>query len=125
VTGGTTAAVRAVGLLGGMLTYAKEVGYIERNPAHGIRKPTDKRRSFRLAPEEYRALGQALVAEERKGEHWQATAAIRLIAVTGVAVRKSCISSGPKSMLEGHACGSGTRKRALLSDHYQKLLRQS
>ena len=83
VTGGATAAVRAMGLLGGMLTYAKEVGYIERNPAHGIRKPADKRRSFRLAPEEYRALGEALEAAERNSEHWQATAAIRLIALTG------------------------------------------
>ena len=27
VTGGATAAVRAIGLLGGMLTYAREVGY--------------------------------------------------------------------------------------------------
>src|SRR5262245_57215644 len=52
VTGGPTAAVRAVGLLGGMLSYAKEVGYIEHNPAHGVRKPADKRRSFRLALEE-------------------------------------------------------------------------
>ena len=83
VTGGATAAVRAMGLLGGMLTYAKEVGYIERNPAHGIRKPADKRRSFRLAHEGYRTLGEALEAAELKGEHWQATAAIRLIALTG------------------------------------------
>jgi len=83
VTGGATAAVRAVGLLGGMLTYAREVGYIEHNPAHGIRKPADKRRSFRLAPEGYRALAQALEAAESKGEHWQATAAIRMIALTG------------------------------------------
>jgi integrase len=83
VTGGATAAVRAVGLLGGMLTYSREVGYIAHNPAHGIRKPADKRRSFRLAPGEYRSLGQALEAAARKGEHWQATAAIRLIAVTG------------------------------------------
>jgi integrase len=83
VTGGATAAVRAMGLLGGMLTYAKEVGYIERNPAHGIRKPADKRRSFRLAPEGYRSLGEALEAAELNGEHWQATAAIRLIALTG------------------------------------------
>src|SRR6516162_5515512 len=37
VTGGATAAVRAVGLFGGMLTYAREMGYIDRNPAHGIR----------------------------------------------------------------------------------------
>jgi integrase len=83
VTGGPTAAVRAVGLLGGMLTYAREVGYIEHNPAHGIRKPADKRRSFRLGPDEYRALGQALQAAERKGDHWQAIAAIRLLALTG------------------------------------------
>src|SRR6516162_5068950 len=73
VTGGATAAVRAVGLLGGMLTYAKEMGYIEHNPAHGIRKPADKRREFRLGPEGYRALEHALEASERKGEHWQAT----------------------------------------------------
>jgi integrase len=83
VTGGATAAVRAVGLLGGMLTYAKEVGYIAHNPAHGIRKPADKRRSFRLAPDGYRDLGQALQAAERQGEHWQAIAAIRLLAHTG------------------------------------------
>jgi integrase len=83
VTGGATAAVRAVGLLGGMLTYAREVGYIEHNPAHGIRKPADKRRSFRLAPEGYRALGEVLEAAELNGEHWQAIAAVRLIALIG------------------------------------------
>jgi integrase len=83
VTGGPTAAVRTVGLLGGMLSYAKEMGYIEQNPAHGIRKPADKRRSFRLASQEYHSLGQALEAAESKGEHWQAIAAIRLLALTG------------------------------------------
>ena len=66
-----------------MLTYAKEAGYIEHNPAHGVRKPADKRRSFRLAPEGYRALGQRLEAAERRGEHWQAIAGIRLLALTG------------------------------------------
>src|SRR5262249_24507030 len=45
VTGGPTAAGHAVGLLGGMYSYATEVGYIEHNPAHGIRKPADKRRA--------------------------------------------------------------------------------
>ena len=83
VTGGRTAAVRAVGLLGGMLTYAKEMDYIEHNPAHGVRKPADERRSFRLAPEEYRALAQALEAADCRGEHWQASEAIRLLALTG------------------------------------------
>src|SRR4029450_8219580 len=72
-----------VGLLGGILPYAREMAYLANNPAHGIRKPADKRRSFRLAPEGYRALGQALEAAERKGEHWQAITAIRLLALTG------------------------------------------
>ena len=83
VTGGSTAAVRAVGLLGGMLTYAKEMGYVEQNAAHGIRKPAGKPRSFSLAPEEYRSLGEALETAEDKAEHWQAIAAIRLLALTG------------------------------------------
>jgi len=83
VTGGPIAAVRALGLVGGMLTYAKEMGYIEHNPARGIRKPADKRRSFRLALKGYRDLGKALEEAERQGEHWQALAAIQLLAVTG------------------------------------------
>ena len=83
VTGGRTAAVRTVGLLGGMLTYAKEAGYIEHNPVHGVRKPADKRREFRLPPEGYRTLGERLEAAERRGEHWQAIAGIRLLALTG------------------------------------------
>lgn len=83
VEGGRTAAVRTAGLLGGMLSYAKEMGYIEHNPARGIRKPADKRRSFRLEPEGYRALGKALEAAELRGEHWQAIAATRLLAFSG------------------------------------------
>ena len=83
VTGGRTAAVRTAGLLGGMLSYAKEMGYIEHNPARGIRKPADKRRSFRLEPEGYRALGEALEAAELQGEHWQAIAATQLLAFSG------------------------------------------
>jgi len=66
-----------------MLTYAKEMGYVEQNAAHGVRKPADKRRSFRLAPEDYRSLGQALETAEGKGEHWQAISGIRLLALTG------------------------------------------
>ena len=83
VTGGRTAAVRTIGLLGGMLTYAKEAGYIEHNPVHGVRKPADKRREFRLPPEGYRTLGERLELADRRGEHWQAIAGIRLLALTG------------------------------------------
>src|SRR5215510_12001693 len=68
VKGGRTAAVRAVGLLGGMLSYAKQMGYITQNPAHGIRKPADNRRSLHLSAEQYGQLGRALDAAALKGE---------------------------------------------------------
>jgi hypothetical protein len=45
--------------------------------ARGIRKPADKRRSFRLALKGYRDLGRALEKAERRREHWQALAAIK------------------------------------------------
>lgn len=83
VAGGPTAATRAVGLLGGMLSYAQEAGYREGNPAHGVRKPKDNRREFRLDARGYEALECSLSASEERGEHWQALAAIRLLAVTG------------------------------------------
>jgi integrase len=66
-----------------MLSYAKRMGYIANNPARGIPKPADNPRPFHLSSEGYRELGQALQIAEREGEHWQATAAIRLIALTG------------------------------------------
>src|SRR3546814_8133770 len=46
VRGGHGVANRTVGLLGGILSYARdELGIIEINPAHGVRKPKDSVRS--------------------------------------------------------------------------------
>lgn len=42
VRGGLGTASRAVGLLGGIFTYAVEHGIIDRNPAHGVRKAADR-----------------------------------------------------------------------------------
>jgi hypothetical protein len=56
VRGGAGTATRTVGLLGGILSYAVEAGIIERNPAHGIRKPRDNVRNRRLTEVEYRTL---------------------------------------------------------------------
>ena len=68
VRGGAGTATRTVGLLGGILTYAVEAGIIERNPAHGLRKPKDHVRDRRLTEEEYRILGKMLreAAEDEK-----------------------------------------------------------
>ena len=70
VRGGAGTATRTVGLLGGILTYAAEAGIIERNPAHGIRKPKDNVRNRRLTEAEYRILGEILrkAAEDEKYE---------------------------------------------------------
>ena len=60
VRGGAGTATRTVGLLGGILTYAIDAGIIERNPAHGLKKPKDNVRTRRLSEAEYRTLGQML-----------------------------------------------------------------
>ncbi|GBD50242.1 tyrosine-type recombinase/integrase [Methylopila sp. Yamaguchi] len=83
VEGGRGAATRTAGLLGGILSYAVSVGVIEINPATGVRRPADGKRSRRLTPEELRALGKALDAAEAEGEGWQAIAGTRLFAFTG------------------------------------------
>jgi hypothetical protein len=112
VTGGSTAAVRAVGLLGGMLTYAKEMGYIGRNAAHGVRKPADTRRSFRLAPEDYCTLQEVLEAAERRGETGRPLRLLNYWRSPVVAARKSSISNGPRLILEALVYGLGTPRQA-------------
>jgi integrase len=83
VRGGPGTAARTVGLLGGILSYAVEAGFIESNPAHGIRKPKDNARKRRLSEAEYRTLGEML-QEAAKQEKYAMTAdIIRQIALTG------------------------------------------
>jgi integrase len=84
VRGGHGTASRTVGLLGGILTYARdELGIIETNPAHGIRKPKDSVRTRRLSETEYRALGRILDEAEQDDRYAQSAKMIRLLAITG------------------------------------------
>src|SRR3546814_2939692 len=41
VRGGPGTAARTLGLIGGILTYAVDLGIIDSNPAHGIKRPKD------------------------------------------------------------------------------------
>jgi hypothetical protein len=41
-----------VGMLGAILTYARENGIIETNPAHGIRKPVYQKRTRPLSEDD-------------------------------------------------------------------------
>lgn len=83
VRGGAGTATRTVGLLGGILTYAVEAGIIDRNPAHGIRKPKDNVRNRRLTQAEYRTLGEMLRKAAENEKYAMTVDIIRQIAVTG------------------------------------------
>jgi integrase len=80
VKGGAGTATRTLGLLSGIFTYAKKMGYCDANPVHGVQRDADGKRNVFLTPEQYRALGQAI---EKAEDSWQAKMCMRLIALTG------------------------------------------
>lgn len=83
VRGGVGTATRTIGLLGGILSYAVDLGIIEQNPEHGVRKPKDNVNSRRLSEAEYRTLGAILRKVTADGQYAMAAQMIRIIALTG------------------------------------------
>jgi integrase len=83
VEGGSGAAARTMGLLGGILTFAVSEGLIEANPVHGVQRPADQRKTVRLDPAAYWRLGRALDNLATEGGSPAACTAIRLLALTG------------------------------------------
>jgi integrase len=83
VKGGPGTATRTLGLIGGILTYAIDLGIIDRNPAHGIKKPKYKVRDRRLTEAEYRILGKILADANAAGKCRRTTEIVRQIALTG------------------------------------------
>ena len=83
VRGRKGTATRAVGLLGGIFTYAVRQGLRADNPVHGVVRFADGRRERRLRDDEYAALGAALRQGEAEGIWPPAIAAARFLAFTG------------------------------------------
>lgn len=83
VRGGLPTAARTVGLLGSLLSYAVRIGVIETNPVHGFTKPATEFRQRFLSPDEYRLLGDTLLAAEQSGHNRNALTIIRMLALTG------------------------------------------
>src|SRR3546814_8517634 len=81
--GGPGTAARTRGLSGGILTYAVDLGVIDSNPAHGIKRPKDNVRSRRLNDGEYRILGLMLKAASQNERYRETINIIRQIALTG------------------------------------------
>lgn len=83
VRGGPGTAARTLGLIGGILTYAVDLGVVDSNPAHGIKRPKDNVRSRRLNDGEYRILGRMLEAASQIEKFSPSVDIIRQIALTG------------------------------------------
>jgi integrase len=80
VRGGRGTASRTMGLLGAILAYAVDKGMRADNPARGVLRFADGRRSRRLSSDEYALLGTAL----RDSSLWPpAVGAVRFLALTG------------------------------------------
>lgn len=83
VKGGKGTASRTLGLLGGIFSYAMELGLIAANPAHGVKRYASKKSERFLSNEEIAIVGRGLKKAEADGVNAQAIAIIRLLIYTG------------------------------------------
>lgn len=81
--GGKGAAARSVATLHSIFNHAKRHGLIETNPALGVRKFPDQKRTRRLSRDEIRALG-AMLREVTAIEHPVGLAIVRLLVLSGL-----------------------------------------
>ena len=130
VKGGCGTANRTLGLFGGILSYARdELGIIDVNPAHGIKKPKDGKRTRRLTEEEYRTLGRILREAVADGPYATAAEMIAVLATTGcrrgeiIGIRWSEIDEGNSMLcLEDSKEGQSIRPLGLpVLEYFEKL----
>lgn len=83
VKGGKGTASRTVGLLGGIFSYAIELGLTASNPVHGVKRHPDKKNERFLSAEELGCLGTGLREAETQGVNAKALNIIKLLVFTG------------------------------------------
>lgn len=83
VRGGKGTATRTVGLLGGIFSFAIDLGLIDINPVHGVKRFPDKKGHRYLSPQEIANLGVALSEAKEKGLNPQAINILKLLIFTG------------------------------------------
>ncbi len=86
--GGKGAASRSVATLHSIFAHAKRHGLIDENPALGVRKFPDERRTRRLSREEIGDLGRAL-REVSESEHPVGLAVVRLLTLSGLRLNEA------------------------------------
>lgn len=86
--GGKGVAARSVSMLHSIFAHAKRSGLIETNPAVGVRKFPDQKKTRRLSRDELRDLGQAM-RDVADSEHPVGLAIIRLLALTGLRLNEA------------------------------------
>jgi len=100
VQGGDTAANRAVGLLGSIMSYAVKLKLRGDNPVRGIERIPDRRKTRAVLPEEYRSLERALSQLEAEAANPWAIQAVRVLMLTGC--RRAEIFGLRKSAIDRH-----------------------
>ncbi|WP_114010884.1 site-specific integrase [Cohaesibacter intestini] len=81
--GGKGTASRTIGLLGGIFSFAIELGYRSDNPVHGVKRFPDRKNQRFLTHEELGRLLALLGERESQGANPKAAMIIRLLALTG------------------------------------------
>jgi integrase len=101
VTGGAGTAARVVELLGGIYSWAEKRDLVPGpNPAHGVETHRGKPKDRVLSADELRVLGKVL--DEHETVMPTATAALRLIALTGLRREEACALRWNEIDLDGY-----------------------
>lgn len=83
ITGGQGTATMAVKLVSAICNYAIRKELMDRNPAQGIERPADGKRTRFLNQDEYGRLGEAIIGAAQQGINLIALNAIKGLALTG------------------------------------------